>query len=49
MHISMSFEAINPTVAYTITELLFLPVENMLQKMVNQEWLVELTNEELSN
>jgi hypothetical protein len=33
MESSMGFQAIDPTVAYTITELFFLPVQNVLQTL----------------
>lgn len=33
MESSMGFQAINPTIADTITELFFLPVQNVLQSI----------------
>lgn len=36
---SVSFESINPTIANTITELFFLPVQDMLQKIKQAELL----------
>lgn len=44
MLFSMCFEPIDPTIAYAIAELFFLPVQNMLQGTKNRTDMLVLTH-----